>query len=169
MKYIFPSIAIGFFILLLSCNSKEAGYNDTIEILDQFSELQTIIDSKDHDVLVLNFWATSCPPCLKEMPHFNRLESEYRNKKVRILLVSLDMVAQLKPRIYPFVEKFGIIPEVVVLKDQNYTGWTDKIHDTWFGALPATLIIKGEKRNFRFGSYQTYEELQSDVESLLGL
>lgn len=167
MKFTLPLVAAGFLLLILSCKPKGVGYNDTIEILEQFSELQTIIDSKDHEVLVLNFWSTTCAPCIKEMPHFNKLETAYLDKNVKILLVSLEKVTALETRIYPFVKKHGIIPEVVVLKDQFYTKWTDKIDEAWYGALPATLIIKNEKRKFRFGAYDSYEELQSDVDGVL--
>ena len=100
------------------------------------------------------------------MPHFNELEAAYGDKKVKILLVSLEKATRLDTHIYPFVEKLGIIPEVIVLADPNYNIWTDHIDKNWFGALPATLITKGEKRKFKFGSYKTYEELRLDVDGL---
>ena len=155
-------------LLVSSCKSKEIDKNATIEILDQFEELQTIIDSESDNVLVLNFWSTYCPPCIKEMPHFNQLASAYQNRNIRILLISLDDVSQLDARIYPFVKKHNIQQEVMVLKDQNYTKWTEKIDESWYGALPATLIIYEGKRNFRFGSYETYDDLKLDVEKMLG-
>ena len=160
---------VGFLLLILisSCSSKEKNANATIEVLDRFSELQAMIDAGDHEVLVLNFWSTTCAPCLKEMPHFNKLNADYRDKKVKILLVSLEKAKRLDTHIHPFIKKLGIVPEVLVLADPNYNLWTDKIDTSWYGALPATLIVKGEQRNFRFGSYETYEELQNDVDSLL--
>ena len=167
MKYTLPKLLVVILILVSSCTAKEKNPNATIEVLDQFSELQAIIDAGDHDVLVLNFWSTTCAPCIKEMPHFNKLNVEYSKKKVKILLVSLEKATRLDSHIYPFVKKLGIIPEVVILTDQNYRVWTDKIDKSWYGALPATLISNGEERNFKFGSYESYEELRSDVDELL--
>lgn len=167
MKHTLSVGVVGFLIFISSCKPKETHDNTTIEILDQFSELQAIIDAGDHDVLVLNFWSTTCAPCIKEMPHFNKLNAEYSNKRVKILLVSLEKTTRLETHIYPYVQKYGIVPEVMVLKDQNYRIWTDKIDESWYGALPATLIIKGEQRKFRFGSYETYKELQTDVDEFL--
>lgn len=164
MKYVFPLLIV---ILIISCKPKETDKNVTIEILDAFEELQAIIDSNADNVLVLNFWSTYCPPCIKEMPHFNQLKMEYQNRNIRILLISLDDVLQLDARIYPFVNKYNIEQEVMVLKDQNYTKWTEKIDKSWYGALPATLIIKGKNRNFRFGSYETYNDLKLDIEKML--
>ena len=167
MKYTLPMLAIGFLMLILTCKPIETDPNATIEVLETFSELQAMMDDEDHEVTVLNFWSTTCAPCLKEMPHFNELETAYRDKKVKIILVSLEKAKRLDSHIYPFVAKLKIKPEVVILTDPNYNVWTDEIDTSWFGALPATLIFKGEQRNFRFGSYKTYEELKVDVEKVL--
>jgi thiol-disulfide isomerase/thioredoxin len=41
-------------------------------------------------ILVLNFWATWCPPCVQEMPSLSRFAAEYANKGVVVLGVSVD-------------------------------------------------------------------------------
>lgn len=156
------------FLLFLmgACLSPEKDYNDSIEVLEVFSDLQAIIDAQKSEVVVLNFWATSCPPCLKEMPHFNQLAAQNTEDKIKVLLVSIDRAKDLDSRVYPFVKRLEIKPEVVLLKDQNYSNWTEKIDSSWYGALPATLIIKGDRRNFRFGSYESLEELQVDINKI---
>lgn len=40
--------------------------------------------------LVINFWATWCPPCRKEMPAFSRLQEQYRNRNVQFLGIAVD-------------------------------------------------------------------------------
>ena len=141
-------------------------YNENIEVLQLFSDLQSIIDAQESEVLLLNFWATTCPPCLKEMPHFNQLAAENTDDKIKVLLVSTDRVRDLDSRVYPFVKRLEIKPEVLLMKDQNYSNWTEKIDSSWYGALPATLIIKGDQRNFKFGSYESLEELQADIDMI---
>lgn len=167
MKYSFLLLCIGVFSSMLSCQPKKVEINSTIEVIKEFSELQSIIDSENNKVLVVNFWATTCPPCLKEMPHFNKLEESYPREDVRILLISLDRVQDLDARVYPFVSKHKIQPEVAILEDENYSAWTDKIDASWYGALPATVIIKGEEKRFRFGAYESFEELEADIKSIL--
>jgi thiol-disulfide isomerase/thioredoxin len=39
---------------------------------------------------IINFWATWCPPCLKEMPEFNQINKEYADKGVQFLGIALD-------------------------------------------------------------------------------
>ncbi len=41
-------------------------------------------------IVVLNYWATWCPPCIEEMPSLNRLADRFRDKDLVVLGVSLD-------------------------------------------------------------------------------
>ncbi|MEE9439755.1 MAG: redoxin domain-containing protein [Saprospiraceae bacterium] len=163
------NVVLIYFIVLLigsSCNQSKINVNDTIEVLNNFSELQSIIDSNSDKVMVVNFWATSCPPCLKEMPHFVDLQKSYDKNEVKFLLVSLDKVRDLDKRVLPFVKKHNITPEVAILGDDNYSAWTDKIDPSWYGALPATIIIRGDEKKFKFGMYESMQELKTDIELL---
>lgn len=153
-------------IATLACNTANKDYNESIEVLEAFSELEAIINAQESEVLLINFWASTCPPCLKEMPHFNQLASEKTEDQIKVLLVSTDRSKDLESRVYPFVKRLEIEPEVVLLKDQNYSNWTEKIDSSWFGALPATLIIKGDQRSFKFGSYESLEEVKADINNL---
>ena len=51
--------------------------------------LEALDDYKDK-VVVLNFWATWCAPCLEEMPTFEKLYRRYRSQGLTVLAVSLD-------------------------------------------------------------------------------
>lgn len=153
-------------VTLLSCKEKPHQYNEVIEVYESFDQLQSLWDADPEKVWVVNFWATTCPPCLKEMPHFAELEKQYMKEEVKVLLVSLDDKKNLDSRVIPFIEKHHITPEVLLLADQNYSAWTDEIDPSWFGALPATLILNGDQRNFRFGAYESYEELMDDVNKI---
>ena len=56
-------------------------------------------------VLIVNFWATWCPPCISETPSLNALAKEYGPKGVVVLGVSIDKSEQKYKR---FLERFGI-------------------------------------------------------------
>lgn len=59
----------------------------TLETID---DGRRSIDEWDGRIIVLNFWATWCSPCRKEIPLFSRLQNEYRDNGVRFLGVAID-------------------------------------------------------------------------------
>ncbi|MCL2209382.1 MAG: TlpA family protein disulfide reductase [Treponema sp.] len=58
----------------------------TLEILD---DENTSLSSHKGKLVLLNFWATWCPPCVREMPSMNNLYNQYKNKGFEILAVNL--------------------------------------------------------------------------------
>lgn len=123
---------------------------DDIEII-KFSDLERIIEDKKNDVLVVNFWATWCAPCVKELHQFDELREKYKGQNVKVVLVSFDFADQLNKRVIPFVEKRKVKSEVVLLDETDYNSFIDKIDPSWSGAIPATLMIdrrNGLKREF---------------------
>lgn len=61
------------------------------------SEEQKALSDYKGEVVLLNFWATWCPPCLDEMPDLNRLYADYRDQGLRVITISdespIDLVA----------------------------------------------------------------------------
>ena len=55
-----------------------------------FAQLEQLLNKQTDSIYVVNFWATWCAPCIKELPHFEAIGAKYKNQKVKILLVSLD-------------------------------------------------------------------------------
>ena len=70
------------------------------------------LESLRGKVVVLNFWATWCPPCRAEIPDFKKVYSKYRDKDVEILGVSLDHKGWKV--IEPFLEQWEINYPVVL-------------------------------------------------------
>ena len=166
MTTIRPVVVILILSVFFSCGSGSYDVNEVVEVYESYEELEALIDSDPGQLWVINFWATTCPPCLKEMPHFAELEEQNKDRNFKVLLVSLDDKNKLDSRVLPFIKKHQITPEVKLLADQNYTAWTDEIDPSWFGALPATIMINGEKRNFKFGAYESYDDLLHDFNSM---
>ncbi|GLR18685.1 TlpA family protein disulfide reductase [Portibacter lacus] len=163
MKLIYLSLILAY---VIGCKPAETNFNETIEILDDFSLLQERIDAEKDKTIVVNFWATTCGPCIKEMPHFRELENQYKATDLKVLLVSLDLPRDHEKRVLPFIVKHDIQPEVLHLTDENYSKWTDQIDSSWYGALPATKIINGDQSTFKFGMYESLEEIKQDIESV---
>lgn len=139
--------ALGAIVLIILALSLEAycQANDLIRI----DQLQTEIQSERDHIQVVNFWATWCAPCLKELPLFEKLNAE--RSDVRVRLVSLDLDLDPNPeKVRNFVIRKKIKSEVIILDEKNPNEWIDKIDKSWTGALPATLVINNKtgKRKF---------------------
>lgn len=133
-----------------------------------FKGLETYIKPQSDTIYVVNFWATWCTPCIEELPHFEKLNANFKDKKVKVILVSLDMSKQVLTRLIPFVVKNKIQSEVVLLHDVDADAWINKVNPSWSGALPATLIYNAGKRNFFEQSF-TYETLLTQLITFLSL
>ncbi len=142
---------------------------DTIpyEILNSYQDLEKLISSApDKEKLVINFWATWCGPCVKELPFFEALAKTNEDKNLRIVLVSLDFVDQLEKRFVPFIKKHELASELYVLNDPNENKWIDKVDPSWSGTIPATLYIKGGKRIFTDMEVASKEEILNFINQL---
>jgi thiol-disulfide isomerase/thioredoxin len=130
-----------------------------------FAGLEHFLHKDNDTTYVVNFWATWCVPCVEELPHFEKLTQEYENEKVKVLLVSLDMHKMIESKLLPFIKEKNLQSDVVVLRDPDADSWIPKVDSTWSGAIPATVIYKGSKRNFFEKSF-TYEELVKEINNI---
>lgn len=124
--------------------------------------------SRDTDKLqVINFWATWCAPCIKELPYFENLNAN-SSDKLDVTLVSLDFEDEFEKRVLPFVEKRDIKSQVLLLDEIDYNSWIDKVDPSWSGAIPATLIINPSNGKRKFLEKEMNEgELNSLIEEML--
>jgi len=136
------------------------GFQDKpIKVVD-FKGLEPYLSKQNDTTYIVNFWATWCGPCVKELPYFEKITEKYENQKVKVILVSLDFPKSYKKSLLPFLVKKGIKSEVILLNDPDSNTWINKVDKNWSGAIPATIIYNKNSRSFYEKSF-TYEELES--------
>ncbi|MEO9806244.1 MAG: TlpA disulfide reductase family protein [Reichenbachiella sp.] len=146
MKQAFFYSLVSLFALCLFVSTSRA---QSIEII-KYKDLAQIISSESDQNKVINFWATWCRPCVKELPQFLSLYEKYNTENLELTLVSFDFAEDLETKLKPFVERKKIEAKVYLLDETDYNSFIDKVDPSWSGAIPATLMIaKGNsKRKF---------------------
>ena len=132
-------------------------------VFDTFVDFEKSILKNDENVYVINFWATWCAPCVKELPYFQQLHLD--NKRVKVILVSLDSKSDIDRKLKPFLLKKKLTAQVVALTDKDYNSWLEKIDKDWSGSIPATLLLSGNKKLFAEREFENLVELNDYVNS----
>ena len=119
-------------------------------------ELQELITSTGDNIKVINFWATWCAPCVKEMPLFEKLGQE--RKDVKVTLVSMDLDLDPDPaKVHKFVARKKLQSQVLILDEKDPNSYIEQIEKTWSGALPATIIINSKTGQRKFVERELHE------------
>ena len=135
-----------FIAVMLMVLLSQAGAQDITEI--EREDLIRITGQSNDTTYVVNFWATWCSPCVKEIGYFEELHRESGDSRIRVVLVSLDFPNQLESRVIPFLGEKNITAPVMLMTDLRYNEWIDQVDPGWSGAIPATLIYNQDKRVF---------------------
>src|SRR5512145_2713937 len=127
-------------------------------------DITPILEKYKGKVVVLNFWATWCVPCVKELPDLFKLRKEYESKGVQLVLVSINDIDELESKVYPFLIEKQVKFETYIRHGGDDMKFINGVDETWSGAIPFTIIYdrEGKKRSVESGK-QTYEEFERAV------
>jgi thiol-disulfide isomerase/thioredoxin len=133
----------------------------------KFNAIDSLLHHQSDTILVLNFWATWCKPCVKELPYFEALKKNYISSKVKVILVSLDFKREFESRVKPFIKENNITSEVLLLDEPDYNSWINKVDTTWSGAIPATIVIAQGKKYFFEKEFTSSAEIENIIKPLI--
>lgn len=111
-------------------------------------EVMAAVREPGAKAVLVNLWASWCPPCREEFPDLVKLQRNYRERGLRVIFVSWDDSERTAAR---FLAKQGVT-ELSFLKshqegDQKFL---EGLEPRLSGAIPATLIYDGEGKLFSF-------------------
>ncbi|MEN2398932.1 TlpA family protein disulfide reductase [Flavobacterium sp. MC2016-06] len=152
-----------FIYLVILVVFSSASYSQKVKLIT-IDQLQERIKNGKDSTYVVNFWATWCAPCVKELPHFERLNAEHKSEKLAVLLISVDFKSKLNTAVIPFVRRKMMLSQVFLLNESDPQEYINRIEPTWSGSIPATIFIKGDKRKFVENEF-TYEQLLTEYKN----
>lgn len=140
----------------------------------KITDVEKYMSAKNGEILVINFWATFCKPCVAEIPSFIKISEQYKDQKVKLLLVSLDLPSYYPAKVASFAKKHEFNTNIVWLNESNADYFCPKIDKAWSGSIPATLILNpttGYRKFFEEEiSAENFEaELKKAIDSRVGV
>jgi len=132
-----------------------------IELMNSDDKLIKLSDFKGKTVL-LNFWATWCPPCKKEMPSLQIFHQMAKDKNIVVLAIA---VGQDDNEVFPFINTLKITPTYTILFDKD----SSTARNWGITAMPTTIIInkEGYLTHFALGAREFDSKALVDVISKL--
>lgn len=119
----------------------------------------TLLEHKGKVVLV-DFWATWCPPCRQEIPHFNALYSDYRSHGFEIIGISLDEGGPEVVR--DFAKEYRVLYPLVMGNRQVTQAYGG------IRGLPTTFLIDKQGRiAYKYAGYQDKGTFEQAIQALL--
>lgn len=121
-------------------------------LVDQNGVTHKIADYRGK-VVFLNFWATWCPPCQREMPHIEELYKEYGYNQKDVVILG---VTNPKSKEYPYAQDESKETIIQFLKEKQYTfptvfDTTGEVLDFYYiNSFPTTFMINKEGEIFGY-------------------
>lgn len=108
--------------------------------LQDFAGKPVATDQFKGKILVLDFWATWCVPCLAEVPKFNHLQEKYKDRGVQVIGITLASgdAKEVKPFVTQNKMKYSI-----------FIGDDDQVYDLNVVAFPTTYVVTRDMKVFR--------------------
>jgi len=160
-------------LLPMGCSRTPAGTNDgpsakaSVSTVDA-AKLGDNIKAALGTVVVVNLWATWCPPCVAEMPEFARFYTEAKSGDVTFISVSANAPETIADEVKPFIEKKKLSFPVLVLSKADPEAIGKATGAEISGSLPCTLIYDRQgKLQKMLEEPITFDSLSALVKPLL--
>lgn len=155
MKKLLPFLLITIFscdkesLRLITVNASEINYQ--------------INKHKGSEVVLINFWATYCAPCIEEFPMIVDLSNEYKDQGLKVYFVSADWSDREK-EVLDFLKRQGVRGISFIKEEGNDNNFINEISKEWSGALPFTLVYD---KNGNLSDFWEMEKNKNRFESAI--
>ncbi|HYP27696.1 MAG TPA: TlpA disulfide reductase family protein [Blastocatellia bacterium] len=120
------------------------------------------LDEMKGSILVVDFWATWCGPCIKEIPAYNELQQKYASQGVKI--VGVTLASGEAKEVKPFVSRHNM--KYTILMGEDSLGYDFRVD-----SFPTTYLVTRDWKVYRKyigGGPAKTQQLEADIRNLLG-
>jgi peroxiredoxin len=105
------------------------------------SGLAELLKNPTDKLMLINFWATWCGPCVVEYPEFIEIQRMYGARDFQFVSLSMDNPNQ-EDKVLKFLKsKYSAVPNYLIDTEDKYAV-IDVVGNEWDGSLPITLLIE---------------------------
>ena len=146
--------------------SREAAAGPVLKPVEA-ATLKTLLKKNQGKVVMINLWATWCVPCREEFPDLIKLYGKYRNRGLKLILISVDFAEQRR-QVEAFLKENGVTFPTYINAEESYDDLISFLAPDWIGGFPTTFVIdrKGKLVRSLVGG-QNYEVFHKAVAPLL--
>ena len=143
---------------------QEISTGQEIKKINSVKQLDSIKDVSKGKVMLVNFWATWCKPCVQEFPDLLKLYSNYTGKGLTLIFISLDFPEELETKVRPFLKINGVDFTVYFNDFKKQEELMDYFDKSWDGAIPSTYIFdKNGELRIKFIGSRNYEFFENEI------
>lgn len=133
------------------------------------AEFRAALDARKERVVLVNFWATWCRPCLKELPELLALERTYAAQGFELLPVSLDEPADQETVVRPFLAKWFPGLHTLIRRAPDMDSMVSVVDPAWNEVLPTSYLLDRTGRvRARFQGGKSSTDFAAAIVPLLG-
>jgi len=143
-------------------------YSQEVKTITSTDEYKALLDNSKGKVVLVNFWATWCPPCVKEFPELVKLYNEYKDKEFVLMFISLDDKSEYDSKLLPFLKKQGVDFTSYFGNFSNPETIMNYVDKSWQGEIPYTGIYDKEGNLVKslLGN-KTYEQFETEIKKVM--
>jgi thiol-disulfide isomerase/thioredoxin len=105
------------------------------------AELRAALDARRGRIILVNFWATWCRPCLKELPDLLALEKQYASRGLELLAVSLDEPGDQEAVVRPFLLRWFPSLRTLIRSSPDMDSMVSILDPAWNEVLPTSYLV----------------------------
>lgn len=128
------------------------------------NSLKQMIAARKGKVVLVNFWATWCQPCVEEFPDLVQLYNKYRKRGFDLIAVSFDDPDDREQKVVPFLRQHRATFTTVIFAGEDPDEFIRNFDPSWSGAIPRIyLYARSGKRVKAWTGKQTFGTFRAAV------
>jgi thiol-disulfide isomerase/thioredoxin len=153
--------------LLLAAAAGQAQAPGAVTAVDA-DGVRRALEGHKGKVVLVNFWATWCPPCVEEFPDLVKLQNRYRSRGLVVLGVSLDDPAD-GAKVKAFVARQQTRFPVLMARSGDPAVLVSAVDRRWNGTVPTTYLFDtaGKQVGRPIVGLRSYEQFEKLIQPLL--